>query len=139
MYSKVRIKKSALDYFRRQARQAFPKEIQAYLLGTINSVNEITITDFVSPINYDTQTSEEVGWNRDEFLALKQRAIPEHKSVVGDIHSHPSWPPIMSGADYRGAIIDSLLVCGICSVYNNRTTVYFWTPTSSLPCEIIYS
>jgi proteasome lid subunit RPN8/RPN11 len=138
MYSKVRIKKSALDYFRRQARNAYPKEIQAYLLGVITSVNEVRVTDVVYPYWYDTQTSEEVGWTADEFKQLKERAIAEHKMVVGDIHSHPNYDPVMSGQDYRAAILDSLLVCGICSVRKNKTKVIFWTPTSSLPCEVTY-
>lgn len=139
MYSKVRLKRGALAYFRKKARESYPKEIQVYLLGTISSVDEIRVTDFIYPEWYDTQTSQEVGWTAEEFIKLKEKATAEHKVIVGDIHSHPDYDAVMSGQDYRAALLDSLLVCGICSVRKGRTKVLFWTPTSSLPCEVIYS
>jgi proteasome lid subunit RPN8/RPN11 len=138
MLNKVRVSKGALDYFRKKARDASPLEIQAYFLGNIKSVNEVEITDFIYTTEYATQTKDTVGWNADHFHALKERAVKEGKIIIGDIHSHPNYLPVMSGTDYRGAILDSLLICGICSIYGRKTNVLFWTPNSSLHCEVKY-
>ncbi len=138
MYSKVRVRRGALDHFRQRARESYPLEIHAYLLGVINSVNEIEITDFRYPKSYHLQTKDTVQWTADEFAHLKELAAKNNKLIIGDIHSHPNWDAVMSGQDYQACILDSLLVCGIVSVYDKKTRVRFWTPTSSLPCEIKY-
>jgi len=139
MYSKVRVKRGALNYFRRMARKSYPKEIQVYLLGKIVSMDEIHVTDFVYTNKYFKQTTNTVVWTQEEYNKLKLRAELEGKKIVGDAHSHPDWDAVMSPTDYAGAIIESLWLCGICSIHVNRTRFRFWTPTSALPCKIIYS
>lgn len=138
MFSKVRLKRGALSHFRRLAREAYPKEIQAYLLGKIININTIEITDFVYTKNYHTQTNSEVAWFNEDFQRLKERADLEGKRIVADIHSHPNYFPVMSDQDYKSAVIEGLAVCVICSVYGKKTRVMCWTPTSSLPCVLEY-
>ena len=139
MFSRVRVRKGALDYFRRRTRETYPLEIHAYLLGTVNSVNELEITDFRYPVAYNVQTGNNVQWTVDEYASLKEDAARLNKQIVGDIHSHPNWDAVMSEQDYKACILDSLIVCGICSVTKDqRTRVRFWVPTSSLPCTIVY-
>jgi proteasome lid subunit RPN8/RPN11 len=139
MFSRVRVSKSALDHFRRRAREAYPLEIHAFLLGVVNSVNEIEVTDFRYPKEYKVQTDNHIQWTADEYAKLKERATALNKIIVGDIHSHPDWDAVMSEQDYKACILDSLSICGICSVMKDKKTrVRFWTPVSSLPCEIIY-
>ena len=139
MFSRVRIKKGALNHFRKRAREAYPLEIHAFLFGIVNSVNEIEVTDVRYPKEYNLQTSNHVQWTVEEYAKLKERAAATNKLIVGDIHSHPNWDAVMSERDYNACILDSLNICGICSVYDKKTRVRFWTPTSSLPCEIIYT
>ncbi len=139
MFAKVRVKRGALNHFRKKARAAYPLEIHAFLLGTIKSVKEIEITDFRYPKSYNIQTGNNVQWTADEFADLKERATAANKLIIGDIHSHPDWDAVMSESDYNACILDSLSICAICSIQNNKTRVRFWTPTSSLPCEIVYS
>lgn len=139
MFSKVRVKKGALNHFRKRAREVFPLEIHAYLLGNIKSIDTIEIVEFCYPKVYQVQTTGEVQWSAEEYVALKEEAENKQLKIVGDIHSHPKWDAVMSPSDYKGCILDGLSVCGICSVYGNKTRVRFWTPTSSLPCEIVHS
>jgi len=138
MFSKIKIKKSKLDYFRRMARKHYPLEIEAYLLGHVKSVNEILITDVVYPKTYKKQTKVEVCWNANEYCELKKRAQESEKRIVGDIHSHPKYDAILSETDYEGMLTEVMLVGGICSVIKGKTKVLFWTPSSALPCEIVY-
>jgi proteasome lid subunit RPN8/RPN11 len=138
MFNKVRVKKTQLDYFRRKSIKAFPKEIQVYLVGKIKNINEIEVEEFIYPKQYHTQTNNEVCWYSEDYKTIKDKAELKGKKIVGDCHSHPNYFPIMSGQDYKSAILDGLAICGICSIYNKHTNVFFWTPTSALPCIIEY-
>jgi proteasome lid subunit RPN8/RPN11 len=138
MFSRVRVKKSALNYFRKLARDSSRLEIQAFLLGNILSVNEVEIVEFCYPTEYHTQKSNGVCWTADEYALVVKKADEEGLRIIGDIHSHPQWDAVMSSIDYQSAITENLAVCGICSVYNNRTRVRFWTMTSALPCKVEY-
>src|ERR1039458_7159989 len=138
MFAKVKVKKGALDYFRKQARENFPYEILAYLVGKVISVDAVEITDFVYTTKYHTQTTGEVRWFQEDFDRIKEKFEVHGKRVLGDMHTHPSWDAVMSQTDYNGAITESLFICKICSIYNGRKRVRFWGPTSALPCKIIY-
>ena len=118
MASKVRVKKAALEKFRKLARES-KLEIQAFLLGQIVSPNLVVVEDFVYPKTYGIQEKGKVAWLDDEYHALKLRAAAEGKQIVGDIHSHPAWVPIKSATDHASQIADQLRVCGICSVWGN--------------------
>ena len=139
MFSKVRVKKGALDHFRRVARDAAPLEVEAFFTGHIISVDEIEIEKFHYPKSYQLQTTNEVQWSVEDTDALKAYALEHDTRILGSIHSHPKWDAVMSPMDYDSYVTYQLQICGICSVYGRRTRVRFWTPTSSLPCKIIYS
>jgi len=139
MFSKVKVRKSALDHFRRLARENAPLEIEAFLTGTIISVDEVEIINFHYTKDYRIQTKYEVQWSTEAMTDLKTKAEDINLRVLGSIHSHPNWDAVMSHADYHAYVTDQLIICGICSVYNRKTRVRFWTPTSALPCKIIYS
>jgi proteasome lid subunit RPN8/RPN11 len=139
MFSKVKLSKGALAHFRRKAREAYPLEIHAYLLGEITSIDTIKVEKFCYPKYYATQTPANVGWSAEEYAKLKVTAEEKGLKIVGDIHSHPRWDAVMSPDDYKSCLLDSLSVCGICSIYDKQTRVRFWTPTSSLPMEAHYT
>lgn len=139
MFSKVRVRKGALDYFRKLARESSPLEIQAYLAGIVTSINEVEITDFLYTKEYHTQTIHQVAWRTDEYDRLKDKIESEGKKIIGEIHSHPNWDAVMSPADFDGSVTQQLIICGICSINDKRTRVRFWTPTCSLPCTILYT
>ena len=134
---KVKLDKNQLAHFRKLARTT-PLEVHAYLVGEIVSPSLVKVDSFVYPIEYKIQTIDSVQWSAEEFGALHRQALAENRSVVGDIHSHPQWDAVMSPADYSGAVVDALRVCGICSVYGSKTRVRFWVPDCALPCEIVY-
>lgn len=139
MFCKVKVNKEALNYFRKLARENYPNEIQAYLLGTIASIDTIEILEFKYPKKYSIQSPTEVNWSDEDYREMYQYAHENNLTVVGDCHSHPNWDAVMSGADYRSSIFASLIICGIVSVYDRKTRVRFWTPNSALPCKIIYT
>lgn len=138
MFSRVRIKKGALNYFRKLARNGAPKEIQAYLIGNILSIDKVEVTEFAYTKNYHTQTNNSVCWYDEEYITLKAKVEAKGLRVIGDIHSHPNYDAVMSKIDYEGAVTQGLSVCGIVSVNNRKTLVRFWTIASALPCKIEY-
>lgn len=138
MFSKVRVSKGALDYFRKLARQSAPYEIQAYLVGKVVSVDIVEITSFAYTKKYAIQAENCVAWYAEDFNKLKEKVESEGYRIIGEIHSHPSWDAVMSPTDYDANVTAQLVICGICSINNNRTRVRFWTPTSALPCKIVY-
>lgn len=139
MFSKVNVSKGALNHFRKKAREAFPLEIQAYLLGRVVSIDEIEITKFLYTKNYAIQTNGSVCWYQEDLDKVRQQSIDTDQLVVGDIHSHPNWDAVMSPSDQSAAIIEGFSICGIVSIIDNKTRVRFWTPNSALPCKIIYT
>jgi len=139
MFSKVKVNKHALNYFRKLARKASPLEIQAYLAGHIISVDTVEITDFLYTKEYADQSENIVAWTSEEYTKLKDKIEKQGKTIIGDIHSHPNWDAVMSGQDYKAAITQQQVICGICSILKGKTRVRFWTPTSALPCKINYN
>lgn len=138
MFSRAEVSRHALNYFRKLARHAAPLEIQAYLAGKVISINEVRITDFLYTKQYYTQSTNFVSWFTKDFDILKEKIESEGKTIIGEIHSHPNWDAVMSSVDYDASVTQQFALCGICSVNNNKTRVRFWTPTSSLPCKIVY-
>jgi proteasome lid subunit RPN8/RPN11 len=138
MFSKIKVKKAALDYFRKKARESYPLEIQAYLVGNVLSIDEIEIADFKYTKQYAMQTHGGVCWYAEDVNRLKSQAETRGTQLIGDIHSHPDYDAVMSDTDYNSTITQAFSICGICSVWNNKTRVRFWTPTCSLPCDITY-
>jgi proteasome lid subunit RPN8/RPN11 len=139
MFTRVQIKKSKLDYFRKMARKNYPLEIQTYLLGNIKSIDLIEITDIVYTKKYHVQTKSSVVWFEEDFEKVIIKSETVGKMILGDLHTHPDYESVMSNTDYVGTIKQGFSIAGICSVYGNKTRVRFWTPTSALPLKLIYT
>lgn len=139
MVSKVKVKKSQLDYFRKLARTSAPLEIQAYLIGEVISPELTVVESFAYPMQYHTQTTGKVRWYTTEFEELKRSAEERGKRIVGDIHSHPQWDAVLSPSDYKAHIEECQRISGLCSVYGKKTRVRFWIAESALPCQIVYA
>lgn len=139
MFSKVRVSKNALNHFRRKAREAAPLEIEAFLTGKVLSLDEIEIVNFHYTKDYKIQSKDHVQWSIDAMDALKAKAEENNLRIIGSIHSHPNWDAVMSPSDYKAYVTEQLVLCGICSINEKKTRVRFWTPTSALPCRIVYA
>lgn len=138
MRPKIRVNKSALDYFRKKARDT-NLEIQAYLIGEVVSPALTVVEEFVYPKSYHTQTTCEVNWFFEEYEAVKRSAEERGKRIVGDIHSHPNWDAVMSPTDYESHIEEGFRVCGLCSTMGRKTRVRFWVTESALPLQVEYA
>jgi len=135
----VRLYKSQLDYFRRKARNN-PNEIYAVLVGRHASKSELEIHYFIHPKahDYEKATPTEVTVSADFLIECEEDAREHSLKVVGSIHSHPNWPPILSPTDHAGHIESGDRVSGVVEVTKGRTRVAFWRHDSSLRCTIKY-
>lgn len=138
MKCRVRVKKSQLDYFRKLARNT-DLEIQAYLVGKVVSP-ELTIIDkFVYTKKYSEQSATGVNWYQVDLDKVTKYAESKGLKVVGDIHSHPNYWPILSEKDYKGHVNQGQRISGICAIMNRKTKVCFWVVESALPCFLEYA
>ena len=135
---KVRVSKTAAAYFRKLARDAHPKEVQAFLIGRVVSPNLTIVDEWRYPKKYKTQTPVEVEWDQGEYAALIDEMLVQGTRLVGDCHSHCEWDAVMSPCDYKGHVAEGFRVAGICSVIGRRTRLRFWIAESALPVEIEY-
>lgn len=134
----VRIPKGKLDYFRKLARNT-DKEIQAYLVGKVINPELTVVENICYTNNYASQTPTEVQWYLADYNKIKERAEEKGKRIVGDIHSHPNWWPVLSPDDLESHITEGHRISGVCSVTNGKTHIFFWIQESSLPCIIEYA
>jgi proteasome lid subunit RPN8/RPN11 len=138
MKCRVRIVKTQLDYFRSKARES-NLEIQAMLVGRVVSPDLTVVERIVYPKQYHTQLPGNVSWFKDEYDKVREEAEEKGQRIVGDIHSHPNWWPVMSECDHRNHLEDGQRITGICATMKRKTQVYFWVAESSLPCIIEYA
>ena len=137
MITKVILKKNQLDYFRSLARKN-KNEIHAYLIGKEQpEKHSVIIKKFVYPKKYEIQTAYNIKWFDSEYANMVE-SLDGDNIIIGDIHTHPNAEAILSKEDYDGCLQEGLTVCGICSVYGNKTFVRFWNPHSALPMDIEY-
>lgn len=138
MQNRVKLKKGALDHFRRMARES-PNEIQAYLVGSVVNPNLTTVEYFAYPKRYAVSTPEAVSWYTEDYEQMQKQAEELGWRVVGFIHSHPRWDAVMSPNDYTACVTAMHRVCGIVSVEDRKSRARFWVMDSPLPCEVIYA
>lgn len=134
---KVRISRNQLAYFRKLARDC-PYEIQAYLIGTVESPSLTVVSSIEYCTEYEVQTKLNVAWTGEEWSRVKRLAEEQSRRIVGDIHSHLEWDAVLSPLDYDGAISEGLHICGIVSVEKRKTRARFWNVNSALPVEVEY-
>ena len=133
---KIKLKAAQLNYFRRLARKA-DKEILALLVGEVTSPTITRVDYFWYPL-YAEQTKTCVSVDNASFLEFKKKAEALNLKIVGTIHSHGNWVPILSPTDYKGHVSDGDRISGIVGVNKSRTRVYFWIAESALPLRIEY-
>ena len=133
MQGKIQVHKTQLNYFRSRSRNS-KKEILAFLLGEVTSPTLVKVEKFYYP-ELHTQTGATVKAYLDGAQSMADR---HGLKIVGSIHSHSDWVPILSPTDYNGHIEDGDRVSGIVGTNGTRTRVYFWTVESALPLRIEY-
>lgn len=134
----VTLKKGALDYFRRLARNS-KLEIQAYLVGKVVTPTLVVVDSFEYTKDYGTQTETTIAWTTPEYDRVVKDADHRAMKVVGDIHSHPQDEAVLSGADHSALVVDGFRISGICATSGRKTRVKFWVAESSLPCKVKYA
>jgi proteasome lid subunit RPN8/RPN11 len=138
MRCKVKVAKSKLDYFRRLARNT-DLEIEAYLIGEVISPELTVIDEIAYTKKYMCQTTENVQWYQEDVDKVRAKAEERGKKLIGTIHSHPNYWPIVSGTDHKAHVTEQFRIIGVCATMNRKTKVCFWITESCLPCEIIYA
>lgn len=132
----VYLHKHHLAYFRRKARNSYPNEIAALLVGrTVGAMTEVHY--FFYPV-LDKSDNCSVELNVDSCLEAEEYANDQNLRIIGMIHSHPDCLPIMSSTDHNTHVRDGDVISGIVEVMNNRTRVVFWRADTSLSCEVKY-
>jgi len=137
MKTEVRLKKGALDHFRKLARNS-PNELMALLIGEVVSDKLTVIDSFEYPTEYAESTPSRVVWYQSEQERVQKKAEARGRRVVGFIHSHPQWDAVMSPSDAVVVLYYGYRVCGIVSTQSRKTRTRFWVTDSALPCEIKY-
>jgi proteasome lid subunit RPN8/RPN11 len=134
----VRVSKNQLDRFRRKARDS-EKEIFAYLVGTIDSTERISISYFAYP-ELESSSPCHVRPDYESSKEIQTEAEEKHLEIVGDIHSHPNtlYGPVMSGTDHSSHVLEGNRISGVVSIFQRRTKFCFWTAHSSKPCALTY-
>lgn len=140
---RIEAKKKALARFKSAARNAYPKETLAYLIGE-KLGDLILIEDVYFPEKVDLASTNNAvyyqNWWPEEAL---EYARDHDLEVVGDIHTHPrkfkKWKGLCSEVTpSEGDYIDGWEgICGICIVTqlkngSLRTKVAFYGPTAKV-------
>lgn len=134
---KVRLHRGQLSYFRRRARESGPNEIFAYLIGRNISPKTVIVQHFFYPA-LDESTPECVVPNKDDEDNIAIDVVKKGQKVLGTIHSHPDYWPILSRTDHQSHVTDQHRISGVYAWLKGKSKVVFWTAESSLPCQIEY-
>lgn len=136
----VRLYKKHLDYFRRKSLHN-PVEQFAFLLGSEYDGAIVEADRFYYP-KFKSASSmsicEDYKEYEDAYKKAELFATRKNLDIVGFIHSHIDWPPIMSAPDFRTLKQDDYVVCGIVSCRQGKTEVMFWNEYSPLVCKLEY-
>lgn len=87
---KINVTTEVTDEFTARAKDSFPNETFAYLVGKYVTPDHVEVTKIIVPENVDAHCSPAEVDVQDKWLkAAKRKAKSEGLVVVGDIHSHP--------------------------------------------------
>jgi proteasome lid subunit RPN8/RPN11 len=136
-HGSVRINRHQLAYFRKRARDS-KKECLAYFLGEVVSPELVIVKRLYYPKTFSLQTTCGVTASEEESAAAYALAESSNMRVVGTIHSHPDWVPILSPTDYKEHIKMGDRLSAVVGVNGSKTRVYFWVAESALPLKIEY-
>lgn len=136
-YSTVEVvtPKQVIDQFKEAAKEAYPLETIAYLIGYVQG-SKCTVTSLYFSKSNKGCTKVGINTHGNCKVAAKKLAASQNQMVVGDIHSHP-YNSVMtdlapSTTDWLNQERD-LHLMGICVVYplkngSKRAHVRFWGP-----------
>lgn len=135
----VRIHKHHLEYFRKKARQT-PNEIYAVLVGKHLHKGELQIHYIIHPKakDYELSTPSAVQVSAEFMVLCEQQAAEDGFYIVGSIHTHPNWPPILSPTDHAEHVENGDKVTGVVEVTSGKTRVAFWRHDTSVRCTLEY-
>ncbi len=148
---KVNVRRHVINRFKKAAKEAFPKETFAFLLGhnagTLVDVEDLYFPEGIAKLS--TVNSVEIP---DELVSeARAYAKEEALTIVGDIHSHPfQWAELKrsctkpestpSETDLRSGWYHISAICLVCEDSKGRLTASkprFWGPLVPTFEEII--
>lgn len=93
--------KNVIDKYKKYAKNHYPKELYAFLGGTIYD-NYVEILDFYVPEDIDKFSDEgsvqiQSNWLQDAFSTFAENGL----NLVGDLHTHPDIEPSPSETDWE--------------------------------------
>jgi proteasome lid subunit RPN8/RPN11 len=137
----VRVHRNQLNWFRRKARKYYPNEIAAYLLGKRIHTGLVEVYRFVYP-HLEISTPGECKIAAEEAERFYEFAKEDGLVVLGTIHSHPNYLPVMSACDLQNHKACEDVISGIVEIPKPGNEaiarVVFWRHNSSLPCKLKY-
>lgn len=139
---KVTVPRRVLDSFRRLAKEKFPRETLAYLLGH-RAGESYEVTGLWVPENIDAHVTKQYvfiqsSWQVDAHC----HAEDEDVNVIGDIHSHPlpypaygghfNGEPVPSIIDLKGGWPGLAAICAVCEQPDKKllTRTLFYGPST---------
>lgn len=137
----VRVKRRLLESFKRQAREAYPRETFAFLLGheEADLVEIVELYELPEWKKFCTRDRVKIqpGW----LIEAQEHASDAGLVVVGDIHSHPECcSHEQSEADFDYAPGWNK-IAGICRVSvageRLRSSIRFWGPMIPVKAEVV--
>jgi proteasome lid subunit RPN8/RPN11 len=129
----VTLHRGQLKYFRAKARKAYPKEILAVLVGRQVHSGLIEVHRFYYPL-LKVSTDQEV---KTEYFVSDFIDKDEGLKVVGDIHSHPNYPAVMSPSDHQCHRKGDNKISAILEVPKvGKSRLIIWRDGTPLPCEL---
>lgn len=139
MNNQVELRKHQLDRFRKLARES-SLEIQAYLVGHIETPNLTVVEQFVYPSEYGLQTRRQAAWYRRDYERVRLQAEERGRRIIGSIHSHPMVDDaVLSPDDYESCIAEGHQICGIVTTNGHTSRTRFWVMDNALPADIVYA
>jgi proteasome lid subunit RPN8/RPN11 len=134
----VRMHRGQLAYFRRKARKHYPNEILALLIGKQIHKGLVEVYRFAYP-RLELSTPQEVKTDEDSHQEIYEETKEENLLVVGDIHTHPDYPPVMSNSDHKCHKDNENRISAILQVpVSGQTHLAIWREGTPLPCKIKY-
>jgi proteasome lid subunit RPN8/RPN11 len=130
----VHLKRGQLNYFRRKA-LATPNEVLAVLFGWFKGDFAVVDRFHYPDLIVATPTATEIDGTA--WYEMVEEAEQDGYEVLGNIHSHPNYPPVMSSTDLEWFTDNKSRLCGIVEVTGRKTRTVFWERGTPLSCDII--
>lgn len=136
---KVHVSRTLINEFKKEAKEAFPKETFAYLIGS-DAGTSVEIEELFVPLDVDEWCDSNSVNISDQWLPAARRQAGYHGlKVIGDIHSHPYKHGEMgnmkpdcapSADDIDGGLPYINAICHVRELKNGKliSQVRFWGP-----------